>query len=350
VTDVVTRHADEITERVLAIVEEKTGYERQYLELDLDLEADLGIDTIKQAQVMARLRDEFRIPSQQKVSIKDFPTLRHVVQYVQATLGGANDPEPRAPVSPAARPPAPVVAAPPAPVGPSTGRAPSVTLAPSPATTAARENDTDIVLGIIEAITGYEREALELDLDLEADLGIDTIKQAQVMARLRDQFNLPREQGVRVKDFPTIRHIDTSPLDGPGPRRRRSRQRRPRASATVRRIAVGSGRWLSLPPLALPAASCGWQSAERRSLSAEDPNRSIQDGRSSSQRWAPLWRPSRAACGFRHRSDRARWVLPLRALRRIRALVPADGHRPVGGAGCQWVARRAQRRSSPASR
>jgi NAD(P)-dependent dehydrogenase (short-subunit alcohol dehydrogenase family) len=64
-----------------------------------------------------------------------------------------------------------------------------------------------VVLGIIEKITGYEREALEPDLDLEADLGIDTIKQAQVMARLRDQFGLPREQGIGVKDFPTIRHI-----------------------------------------------------------------------------------------------------------------------------------------------
>ncbi|MDH4064345.1 MAG: SDR family NAD(P)-dependent oxidoreductase, partial [Acidobacteriota bacterium] len=46
-----------------------------------------------------------------------------------------------------------------------------------------------------------------LDLDLEADLGIDTIKQAQVMARLREAFDLPREEGIRVKDFPTIRHV-----------------------------------------------------------------------------------------------------------------------------------------------
>ena len=42
---------DSIKEKVLEIVAEKTGYPKDMLDLDLDLEADLGIDTVKQAEM-----------------------------------------------------------------------------------------------------------------------------------------------------------------------------------------------------------------------------------------------------------------------------------------------------------
>ena len=46
-------------ERVLAIVAEETGYPADLLDLDLDLEADLGIDTVKQAEVFAAIREAY---------------------------------------------------------------------------------------------------------------------------------------------------------------------------------------------------------------------------------------------------------------------------------------------------
>ena len=48
---------DSIQEKVLGIVAEKTGYPREMLALDLDLEADLGIDTVKQAEMFAAIRE-----------------------------------------------------------------------------------------------------------------------------------------------------------------------------------------------------------------------------------------------------------------------------------------------------
>lgn len=45
-----------IQEKVLDIVAEKTGYPKDMLDLDLDLEADLGIDTVKQAEMFASVR------------------------------------------------------------------------------------------------------------------------------------------------------------------------------------------------------------------------------------------------------------------------------------------------------
>ena len=49
--------------QVLALVAEKTGYPPDMLDLDLDLEADLGVDTVKQAETFAAIREMFTIPS-----------------------------------------------------------------------------------------------------------------------------------------------------------------------------------------------------------------------------------------------------------------------------------------------
>ncbi|HXY41569.1 MAG TPA: beta-ketoacyl synthase N-terminal-like domain-containing protein, partial [Vicinamibacteria bacterium] len=71
-----------VVERVLAIVAEKTGYPSDMLELDLDLEADLGVDTVKQAETFAAVREAYGIERQENLKLRDFPTLRHVAQFV----------------------------------------------------------------------------------------------------------------------------------------------------------------------------------------------------------------------------------------------------------------------------
>ncbi|MDJ0757345.1 MAG: beta-ketoacyl synthase N-terminal-like domain-containing protein, partial [Ardenticatenaceae bacterium] len=55
---------DEVVEKVLAIVAEQTGYPTDMLDLDLDLEADLGVDTVKQAETFLAIREAFDIPRQ----------------------------------------------------------------------------------------------------------------------------------------------------------------------------------------------------------------------------------------------------------------------------------------------
>ncbi len=56
-------------------------------------------------------------------------------------------------------------------------------------------------------MTGYPAELLDLDLDLEADLGVDTVKQAEVFAAVREQFGIPRDENLRLRDFPTLAHV-----------------------------------------------------------------------------------------------------------------------------------------------
>ncbi len=69
-------------ERILALAVEKTGYPADMLDLDLDLEADLGVDTVKQAEIFASIREMYNIPRDESRKLRDYPTLAHVIRFV----------------------------------------------------------------------------------------------------------------------------------------------------------------------------------------------------------------------------------------------------------------------------
>ncbi|MBZ5586129.1 MAG: hypothetical protein LAQ30_28865, partial [Acidobacteriia bacterium] len=173
---------DPVQERILALVAEKTGYPREMLALDLDLEADLGVDTVKQAEVFAAVREIYQIPRETNLKLRDFPTVAHVIRFVQERVGPVSQPAAASAPPPAAEPAAPQ---------------------PAPEVSGVREK----VLAIVAEKTGYPREMLDLDLDLEADLGIDTVKQAEMFASVRAAFDIPREGNLKLRDFPTLAHV-----------------------------------------------------------------------------------------------------------------------------------------------
>ncbi|WP_407653716.1 SDR family NAD(P)-dependent oxidoreductase [Actinoplanes oblitus] len=178
--------SDEITEAVVGIVSQLTGYPSDLLDLDLDLEADLGVDTVKQAEVFAAVRERFGVAREDALRLRDFPTLTHVIGWVREKTAAA------APVAAAAAAAAP----PPAEVSPFDGT-----------TTAAPDEITEAVVGIVSRLTGYPSDLLDLDLDLEADLGVDTVKQAEVFAAVRERFGVARDDALRLRDFPTLTHV-----------------------------------------------------------------------------------------------------------------------------------------------
>ena len=59
-----------------------TGYPAEFLEMDADMEGELGIDSIKQAEIMADLREQFDIPLDEEFQLRDYPTLGHVISYI----------------------------------------------------------------------------------------------------------------------------------------------------------------------------------------------------------------------------------------------------------------------------
>ncbi|MGO9523511.1 SDR family NAD(P)-dependent oxidoreductase, partial [Mycobacterium sp.] len=93
--------------------------------------------------------------------------------------------------------PAPVVSA----------LAPAPTPAPATAAAPAGDEVTDTVVGVVSQLTGYPAELLEVDLDLEADLGVDTVKQAEIFAAIREHYGVARDDTLKLRDFPTLTHV-----------------------------------------------------------------------------------------------------------------------------------------------
>ena len=67
---------------------DETGYPLEMLDLDLDLEADLGIDTVKQAEMFAAIRGEWDIERDDDLALRDYPTLRAVMGFVYERADG----------------------------------------------------------------------------------------------------------------------------------------------------------------------------------------------------------------------------------------------------------------------
>ena len=196
--------SDAIQEKVLEIVSEKTGYPKDMLDPDLDLEADLGIDTVKQAEMFAAIREAYGIVRDPNLKLRDFPTLAHVIRFAQdRSPAAAATRAPNAAAAPA--PPTSTTAAAPASPAPPTPAAP-VSIAP-PAATPATDPVTETVLAIVAEKTGYPIEMLDPDLDLEADLGIDTVKQAEMFAAIREAYGIARDPNLKLRDFPTLAHV-----------------------------------------------------------------------------------------------------------------------------------------------
>lgn len=84
--------------------------------------------------------------------------------------------------------PASAPAAPAAPDGGRTGGA----AGPGPR---SAEEVMDVVLEIVHARTGYPREMLDPELDLEADLSVDSIKRVEIIGALADRIGLPQDPG-----------------------------------------------------------------------------------------------------------------------------------------------------------
>ncbi|HEQ79054.1 MAG TPA: SDR family NAD(P)-dependent oxidoreductase, partial [Euryarchaeota archaeon] len=53
------------------------------LEMEMNLEEDLGIDTIKQVEIFSKVRWEFSIPKIENLAIADYPTIALVVDFVK---------------------------------------------------------------------------------------------------------------------------------------------------------------------------------------------------------------------------------------------------------------------------
>jgi polyketide-type polyunsaturated fatty acid synthase PfaA len=204
-----------VGEALLAVVSEKTGYPTEMLELGMDMEADLGIDSIKRVEILGALQELFPDlprPNPEQLAEMELRTLGQVVTYMSSLLGGNGHPESASPstivhenISSVAQTPA-VVPTPPNLEPKAVSSTASITngvepAQESPASIATSPGETDVnpntfseaLLAVVSEKTGYPTEMLELEMDMEADLGIDSIKRVEILGALQESFpDLPR--------------------------------------------------------------------------------------------------------------------------------------------------------------
>jgi acyl carrier protein/malonyl CoA-acyl carrier protein transacylase len=170
---------------VRAIVSEKTGYPPDMLDVDMDLEGELGVDSIKQVEILSALRD--RLPHLPEIEPERLVELRTIAAI--AAMISAATPSASAAPAPAAAP----------------------TFVSKPAAVAASSSvlvSADVVRALIAEKTGYPSDMLEDDMDLEGELGVDSIKQVEILSALRDQYpSLPEVDPEHLAELRTIRKI-----------------------------------------------------------------------------------------------------------------------------------------------
>ena len=80
---------NDVVNTVIEVVVKHTGYPADFVELDQDLEGELGIDTVKQAEIMAEIRSIFNLPVDEDFVLAEYPTLNHMIGYIDKMSGGA---------------------------------------------------------------------------------------------------------------------------------------------------------------------------------------------------------------------------------------------------------------------
>ncbi|MEO6951143.1 MAG: beta-ketoacyl synthase N-terminal-like domain-containing protein, partial [Polyangia bacterium] len=161
---------------MVAIVAEKTGYPAETIGLDLDLEADLGVDSIKRVEILSATTDRAPgLPKLNAAKMATLRTLREIVAHLREHLGES-----------------------PAPVAVAAVAAPIVD-------TAALSK---LMLAVVAEKTGYPPETIGLDLDLEADLGVDSIKRVEILSATTERApGLPKLDAAKMATLRTLRQI-----------------------------------------------------------------------------------------------------------------------------------------------
>ncbi|MDR3059125.1 MAG: SDR family NAD(P)-dependent oxidoreductase [Prevotella sp.] len=178
---------EDIKALLLETVSEKTGYPIEMLGLELDLEADLSIDSIKRMEIIGSLREKLNISGSMEDAedtiekLASVKTLNGLIEWIE-DLAKAGQEQASAPVQQQGATPVmqstqsmPVAAQP--------------VVAPAPAAV-SMEDIKALLLETVSEKTGYPTDMLGLDLDLEADLSIDSIKRMEIIGSLRDKLNI----------------------------------------------------------------------------------------------------------------------------------------------------------------
>ncbi|MEH2158539.1 beta-ketoacyl synthase N-terminal-like domain-containing protein [Nostoc sp.] len=200
----------DLDKNLLAITSDKTGYPVEMLEMDMDMEADLGIDSIKRVEILGALQEMYpSLPKPNLEELSEKRTIGQVVEYLQSHASqsvsieiAVHEVQQATEIPVEAAPVVEVVTT------PEVSVVVAFTPEPEPATSDEFANLGETLLAITSDKTGYPVEMLELDMDMEADLGIDSIKRVEILGAMQETYpNLPKPNIEELGDLRTIGQI-----------------------------------------------------------------------------------------------------------------------------------------------
>ncbi|MFA9194936.1 SDR family NAD(P)-dependent oxidoreductase [Flavobacterium sp. FBOR7N2.3] len=155
---------------LLQVVSDKTGYPHDMLGMEMDLEADLSIDSIKRVEIIGTLKAELGSFSSNDTNednimeqLAGIKTLNGLVSWLTEYSGASNTSE-------------------------QTEIAEITVSSTQNQVAFSLEELQTAILNIVSDKTGYPKEMLGLDLDLEADLSIDSIKRMEIIGELKTKI------------------------------------------------------------------------------------------------------------------------------------------------------------------
>ncbi len=139
---------------LLDIVAEKTGYPKEMLTLDMELESGLGIDSIKRVEILSSLQETLpHLAELDTTELAELNTLGEIIDFASASMPAGTNDSAQAIVS------------------------------------AVPDIDFEsLLLDVVAEKTGYPKEMLTLDMELESGLGIDSIKRVEILSSLQEQL------------------------------------------------------------------------------------------------------------------------------------------------------------------
>jgi acyl transferase domain-containing protein/3-hydroxymyristoyl/3-hydroxydecanoyl-(acyl carrier protein) dehydratase/NAD(P)-dependent dehydrogenase (short-subunit alcohol dehydrogenase family)/acyl carrier protein len=202
---------------LFATVSRLTGFPEEMLEPDMDIESDLGIDSIKKVEIISALEKE--LPDTEGLTTENIGSVRTLTDICQAIAAQMPQTDVRAKPhtvtgdlssAPDPLPATGTVHIPDTLCTPDTActigsactsgtdtktAAPPVSetatgaeILPAPDAGSPLESDpfriTNILVDTISSLTGFPSEMLEPGMNLESDLGIDSIKRVEILSRL----------------------------------------------------------------------------------------------------------------------------------------------------------------------
>ncbi len=152
------------------IVSHLTGFPVEMLEPDMDIESDLGIDSIKKVEIISEL--EKQIPSCEGLTteaIGSVRTLKDICDTIESTSDQVDEISTVSPVETATK-----------------------TLQPAQGddqpSGASSQAISSVLFNTISELTGFPVEMLEPSMNLESDLGIDSIKRVEILSKLEQEL------------------------------------------------------------------------------------------------------------------------------------------------------------------